>query len=217
MKKRGYFKWSYVLIAVIAGLAFTLGLKVYQTHNQQLYAKQTYVYQPVRTLEKFSLQDQNGEVFTNENLKGKWSFIFLGYISCPDICPLTMANFSRILPELEKTVTLPPQIVFVSVDPKRDTKENIAEYTQYFHKNIVGLRAEHKNLFPFVRNLGLMYSIPTEEQVDNYYVDHSASVILTNPDGNIKAIFKPKIVSGQVPSVDMTTLARDFAILANRS
>ena len=215
--KWSYFKWSYVLIALIAGLAFTVGVNVHQTHNEPTFAKQTYVYQPVRTLEKFSLQDQNGKVFSNANLKGKWSFIFLGYISCPDICPLTMANFSRVLPELEQSVTLPTQVVFVSVDPKRDTTEKMAEYTHYFHKNIVGLHAEHKDLFPFVRNLGLMYSVPTEEQIDNYYVDHSASVILTNPDGNITAIFKPKIVSGQVPSVDMETLAKDFATLANRS
>lgn len=210
-------KWLYGLVILVASVAFVFGLNVYKAKKSRLYSEQTYIYQPVRALDSFSLQNQEGKHFTESDLKGKWSFIFLGYISCPDICPLTMTNFSRVLPKLKQSVELPTQVVFVSVDPKRDTQDKLAEYIQYFHQDIVGLYAQHEHLFPFVRNLGLMYSVPTEEQTENYYVDHSASVILTDPKGNIAAIFKPKIVSGQVPTVDMTTLISDFTTLVNQA
>lgn len=202
------------MVAVIAAGAFALGLSLYKADPEKVYSKQTYVYQPARTINDFNLIDDNGSAFTQQDLQGKWSFVFLGYISCPDICPMTLAKFSGVIPKLETVVKQPAQVLFLSVDPKRDTQDLIAQYTDYFHDNIVGLRAEHKDLFPFVRNLGLMYSIPTDEQEDSYFVDHSASVVLVNPKGQIAAIFKPEFSNNQVPIVNMNTLLADFKTLA---
>lgn len=198
------------IIALVALAAFAVGLMFYNNQAEKNYSEQTYVYQPSRPLSQFNLIDHQGQAFTNADLQGKWSFVFLGYLSCPDICPMTMAKFSRLIPKMEKEVEAPTQVLFLSVDPKRDTTDKIAKYTSYFHKNIIGLRADHVDLFPFVRNLGLMYSVPAEAETSGYYVDHSASVILLNPEGQIAAIFKPEVKLNQVPTVDTDLILADF-------
>lgn len=198
------------IVVLVALIAFAIGLYFYNQQSAKTFSENTYVYEPARALSPFKLQDEQGKVFTNAELSGKWSFVFLGYLSCPDICPMTMAKFSRLIPKMEVEVEEPTQILFLSVDPKRDSHTKIAKYTDYFHDNIVGLRAEHVDLFPFVRNLGLMYSIPGEEEKTGYYVDHSASIVLLNPEGQIAAIFKPEVVLNQVPTVNMDTLLTDF-------
>ena len=123
-----------------------------------------------------------------------------------------MAKLSRLLPELNEISEVPVQVLFVSVDPKRDTAEKRKQYVEYFNPDILGLGAEHKDLFPFVRNLGLMYSVPDNDAQD-YFVDHSASVVLIDPNGNTAAIFKPEIKLGQVPTIDTAIITADFKTL----
>ncbi len=201
-----------LIYLLVAAVALFVGQLVYHLKFADTVAETTQVYQPARPLQAFKLVDQDQQTFTNEQLKGKWSLAFLGYLSCPDICPMTMAKLANLLPKLEDASNLPVQVLFVSVDPKRDTADKRKAYVDYFNPNIVGLGAEHKDLFPFVRNLGLMYSVPTAEE-ENYFVDHSASVILINPDGLIAAIFKPKVVVGEVPTINSQVLLADFQTL----
>jgi len=201
------------IVAVVALVAFVVGVSFYQSETEKTYSPNTYVYQPARPLADFNLVDQHGEPFTEQELLDKWSFVFLGYLSCPDICPMTMSKFSRLIPELNELPDVESQVLFVSVDPKRDEPENIRQYVEYFHQDVVGLRAEHKDLFPFVRSLGLMYSIPPSDQEEGYFVDHSASVILINPEGQIAAIFKPKVELKQVPTIDTKVVLSDFMTL----
>ena len=202
-----------VLIVIVALIAFVIGMQFYQGKTKKEYAETTYVYEPARALATFSMTTHTGEAFKNDALTGKWSFIFLGYLSCPDVCPMTMAKFSRLIPRLNALPDVASQVLFVSVDPKRDTLASIGEYVGYFHEDVIGLWGEHVNLFPFVRSLGLMYSLPPQSDDDGYFVDHSASIILTNPDGQIAAIFKPDIQLNQVPTVDMDIIYNDFVTL----
>jgi protein SCO1/2 len=201
-----------LLYLLLAAIALFVGQIVYQMQTPKVYAETTQVYQPARALKAFELKDQNDQVFNNQNVIGKWSFVFLGYLSCPDICPMTMAKLSNLLPKLQEVSDEPVQVLFVSVDPARDVAESRKEYVNYFNPDIVGLGAEHANLFPFVRNLGLMYSIPTGEE-DSYFVDHSASVVLINPKGEIAAIFKPKVEVGKVPTITNSVVLADFQTL----
>ena len=202
-----------LLYLLLAAIALFVGQLYYQTqYAEKVYAETTQVYQPARELKSFELQDQHGQPFNNKQLDGNWSLVFLGYLSCPDICPKTMAKLSNLLPKLQSVSSQPVQVLFVSVDPARDNTSRRKEYVDYFNPNIVGLGAEHTNLFPFVRNLGLMYSIPTGED-ENYFVDHSASVVLINPEMQIAAIFKPEIKVGQVPTIDSKVVLADFQTL----
>ena len=203
-----------LIYLLVAAIALFVGQLVYHVKYGETVSENTQVYEPAREVKPFNLVDQNQQPFTKESLLDKWSLVFLGYMSCPDICPMTMAKLSNLLPKLQDSADQPVQVLFVSVDPKRDTAERRKEYVEYFNPEIVGLGAEHKDLFPFVRNLGLMYSIPTGEE-ENYFVDHSASVVLINPQGLIAAIFKPKVAVGEVPTINSQVLLADFQTLVD--
>jgi protein SCO1/2 len=209
-------KNSQTLLVIVIGLAaFALGGYFYLSQHSKTYSKQTQVYEPSRNLTPFELEDHLGQPFTNADLKGQWSLVFLGYLSCPDVCPMTMAKLSKLLPDLQAVANQPVKILFVSVDPLRDKAENRAQYVSYFHEDVIGLGAEHVSLFPFVRNLGMMYSVPEPDQTDYYFVDHSASVVLLNPQGDIHAIFKPNFKPNQVPTVDTKLVLADFTTMLN--
>lgn len=202
-----------LLIAAVGLGALILGGVLYQQQDTKVYSKQIQVYQPTRSIQPFELEDQQGESFTKQQLQGKWSLVFLGYLSCPDICPMTMAKLSRLIPKMNEVAEESVQVLFVSVDPLRDTAEKRAQYVNYFNPDIVGLGAEHPKLFPFVRNLGLMYSVPEQGVTEGYFVDHSASVVLINPSAEISAIFKPEVELNQVPTVNPELVLSDFKTL----
>lgn len=173
------------------------------------------VYQPPRALKNFQLEStESQQRISNSDLKGQWTLLFTGYTYCPDICPTTMSDLRSTLPELQAHTEQPVKVWLISVDPKRDSLPRLDEYTNYFGPDFVGIRAEHPQLFPFVRDLGLMYSVPQEDE-ENYLVNHSAAIILVNPQGNRSAIFNADAVPGEIPVVDMQQLQRDFALIAD--
>ena len=173
-------------------------------------------YQQAREVKPFELTDHLGNSFNNASLKEHWSWVFFGYTSCPDVCPTTLQELNFIYDEL-KAIANNNQVLLVSVDPKRDSQEKLASYIGYFNPEFKALYGDHGRLFPFARNLGLMYAI-TEAGSDNhgesptsYLVDHSASLVLINPAGRVEAIFKPKQALGEVPVIEGDKLVSDFA------
>lgn len=201
-----------LLLLLAACIALFVGQLFYQINNTKEYSDLVHVYETKRTFDDFSLSDQDGNEVTKQNLYGKWTLVFLGYLSCPDICPMTMAKLSALLPDLNELSNEPVQVMFVSVDPKRDKTQNIKQYVNYFHPQILGVRAEHTELYPFVTSLGLMYSVPNKDEQE-YFVDHSASVILIGPDSKITAIFKPRIELKQTPTIDVDKVKTDFSFI----
>ncbi|KAF7769053.1 protein SCO1/2 [Pseudoalteromonas citrea] len=159
----------------------------------------------------FALNDENGEIITEKSLHDQWTLLFLGYTSCPDICPMTLAKLSQVYQQLEKDY--PVSVWFVSVDPQRDTPAKRQAYINYFDDEFRALSGPHAQLFPFVRDIGLIYAINNSTEQE-YYVDHSASVALINPQGELAAIFKAKYTVNEIPLIDVHTLVRDFKIIA---
>lgn len=193
---------------IIGGLiAAIVGAVVFQQLNKPALPESALYYQEPRGIKSFELTQHNGQSFNNGNLIKHWSLVFVGYTSCPDVCPTTLQNLGFIYEEL-KAIADNTQVLLVSVDPKRDSVEKLSQYITYFNTDFIALRAEHDALFPFARNLGLMYAINGEEE--NYLVDHSASLVLINPDGNIAAIFKPEHEIGKVPTIDSDILVSDY-------
>ena len=158
-------------------------------------------------IKPFELIDHHGQLFTKEALNNKWSLVFFGYTSCPDICPTTLQNLNFIYGDL-KAIAQNSQVLLVSVDPQNDSQEKLSQYIAYFNSEFIALRAGHEVLFPFARNMGLMYAI--SEEGDDYLVDHSASLVLVNPDGKIAAIFRPEQAIGDVPSINSDKLLSDY-------
>ncbi|WP_159084123.1 SCO family protein [Saccharobesus litoralis] len=169
------------------------------------------IYQPERNLSPFQLVDHTGKVFTNAELQNKWSFVFLGYTYCPDICPTTMQGLASVYAHLQ-AVDQNVQVVMISADPQRDSVEVLGQYVPFFHPQFVGVTAEHKYLLPFTRELGLVYSMTEGTSQDNYLVNHSASIVLINPQGKIAALVKPDF-SLTPPVVDYAKLVNLLEIV----
>lgn len=200
-----------LLIVIIAVLAAALGAFFYQYHLSSQQPEHALLYPQARALKPFSLNDHNGNTFANDQLQGKWTLMFFGYTSCPDICPVTLQELNYVYDDMQKLTNNNMQIAMVTADPKRDTQVTLNSYIRYFNDDFIALRAGHEVLFPFARNLGLMYAI-TEDTSDEYYlVNHSGSIVLTNPNGQIHAIFKPVQQSpSSIPSINAEILFSDF-------
>ena len=172
---------------------------------------QALVYEPARVINPFTLEDQHGNAVGVSDLQGQWDLVFLGYTSCPDVCPMTLAKLRQVESKLADSKV---NVWFVSVDPQRDTAAKRRQYITYFNPNYKAVSGPHKQLYPFVQNLGLIYAI-SEEQTENYLVDHSASVVLVDPKGSIRAIFKPEYTVGSVPTINTEVMSVELQAIIN--
>jgi protein SCO1 len=161
--------------------------------------------EPARPLPAIDFVDQHGAAFGPERLRGRWSLMFFGFTSCPDICPATLA----VLAQVEKLLAdLPadrrPQIVLVSVDPKRDKPEQLAAYVKFFSPSFTGITGTQDAVDEFTRQMGVPIAI-TQLDGGGYTVDHSASIFLINPAGEMRALFStphtPKLIADDYRAV----------------
>jgi protein SCO1/2 len=197
------------LAALASGLYFSGALKPAVPITSR-------VFEPTRAIKPFELTDQHQQPLTNAYFNDRWTMIFLGYTHCPDVCPTTLAKLTNSYRRLKKSGMDNLQVLFISVDPQRDTAERLKEYTAYFDQEFSAATGYHGDLFPFVRSLGLVYSMTEDTSQEEYAVGHSGSIVLVNPRGELHAMFKPKEALGQIPSVDMAVLETDFQTLVNR-
>lgn len=200
---------AFVVLTIVSGY---LG---YQYLTSQSALTSALVYPAPRNLSEFTLIDHRGNAVGREQLQGQWTLAFVGYTFCPDICPMTMATLSGSVAQLQQALPKGQQlgIWFISVDPKRDTQKQLQTYVGYFEQRaLTGVTANHDQLFPFVRDLGLSYAISSSTEPE-YRVDHSASIVLLNPEGQLVAVFKPEINAEAVPVVSKAQLLRDFPLV----
>ncbi|MEI6860387.1 MAG: SCO family protein [Shewanella sp.] len=173
----------------------------------------SFVFPIAKPLASFSLTDQHGNRFTNARLNDKWNLFFIGYTSCPDVCPTTMGKLTAAYPELLKSTEL--QVIFLSVDPYRDTQTKLLSYMNFFNPKFIAITGGHDQIFPLTRDLGFAYTMVGEG--DDYQVDHSASMALISPDGRKVAIIKPQSSApGKLPQISNKNLIADIkTIIAN--
>lgn len=139
----------------------------------------------------FQLTDQAGRPFTLDNLKDRWTLAFFGYTHCPDVCPTSMAMLAQVQRQLAKNPDAGelPQVVFFSVDPERDTPELLASFVPYFHESFIGVTGDAAQVLKLTRQLGIIYGKVEGSGSDDYLVDHSAAIILFDPEGRFRALF----------------------------
>lgn len=205
---------KYWQVLVVAAVLIALGFS-YLWNQQSPQLQTTYRLAEPRIVKAFQLTDADNKTVTVNQLYHQWTLVFVGYTSCPDICPMTMAMLSGAHAELQKLAGAQPvQIWFVSVDPRRDTPAQLHSYMDYFANPAMrAMTASHDQLFPFVRELDLMYAIANDTS-DDYRVDHSASIALIDTKGRLVASFKPdSTAAGLPPLVSREKLIADFAVL----
>ncbi|CAK0773592.1 protein SCO1 [Gammaproteobacteria bacterium] len=164
-----------------------------------------------KPLSPFTLTDQDGKPFTLDNLHGHWTFLAIGYTACPDICPTIMSTFKAIDLRITSSETKPiAEFLFVSVDPNRDSPKKVGDYVRYFNPRFLGATGSNDDvLHALTGQLGLFYKrVEGGKTSMSYLIDHSASIMLINPEGSLSAIFS----SPQDPKL----IAEDFATINGR-
>ncbi|KZX58148.1 electron transporter SenC [Halioglobus sp. HI00S01] len=148
-----------------------------------------YLHETPRNFGEISLIDHHGEVFDRSRFEGKWSLVFFGFTYCPDVCPTTMAFLDQFMAQLEGTEAEDTQVVMVSVDPARDTVEQLSQYVPYFNPDFIGVTGEFLDVHRFATALNTPFrKVPGQDE--NYLVDHSSNVVLINPKGDYHGFFK---------------------------
>lgn len=165
--------------------------------------------QPPRALSDFSLIDHTGTAFTLERLRGQWTFMFFGYTHCPDICPTTMSTLNAVARAIEGSPERAsvPQYVFVSIDPERDTPEQLAKFVPYFNPSFIGVTGAPADINALTRQLSVLYLKVEPDRPDGYLMDHSAAILLLDPEGRFHALMSPPF--------DTAGMAQDFQKLAD--
>jgi protein SCO1/2 len=160
-------------------------------------------------LPEFELTDHTGTAQTQEMFKDGWHLLFFGFTHCPDICPTTLAALSSAQKALSEAGSENvPGIVLVSVDPERDSPEQLADYISHFGAESVALTGEEIAVRNLTEPLFIYFrKVPLGE--DDYTVDHSSVVLLVNPDGEFHALF-----SGPIRVDD---LLHDLPLIIERS
>lgn len=145
-----------------------------------------------RVIADFDLVDQDGRPFSLERLRGRWSLLFFGYSYCPDVCPSALFDLQQVHEALLSGDQPEAQhrVVFVSVDPERDTPDRLREYAAYFHPDFIAVTGSDEQLAPLTLQIGVAYRIePHEPGSMNYLVDHSAGIMLLDPRARLYGIF----------------------------
>jgi protein SCO1/2 len=135
---------------------------------------------------RYLMEDTYGNVVTDEDLQGRFVLIYFGYTACPDVCPTSLSVIADVMEalgeEMERLVVL-----FVTVDPARDTPKVLREYLGFFDKRIMGLSGPKAYTDHMVKAFNARYEIhaPDPEHPDRYSVDHTASIAFVGPDGSL--------------------------------
>ena len=142
-----------------------------------------------RTLPELDLVDQNGQAFAVNQLKDQWSLLFFGYTFCPDICPATLADLRQLRSKLPAEARANLRVVLVSVDPHRDTPEQLKKYLNYFDADFVGLTGEQDSIQKLANAVSIPY-IPADTSEENYTVNHSGNLVILGPDGTQRGFIR---------------------------
>jgi protein SCO1 len=138
---------------------------------------------------QFQLVDQNGKPFSDANLKGKWHLVFFGYTHCPDACPTALNEMSLALDRLGLKRD-EVGVVFITVDPERDTPDVMKSYVQSFDAPIVALTGSPEAVAQAAKAYRVFYAKHPRADGD-YDMDHSAVIYVMNPEGRFTATFTP--------------------------
>ena len=187
-----------VILGIVATTAGIWSANIILDRQVNLKELQATRFPVARELAPFTLVDHNNEVFNETTLRQRWSFLFFGYTHCPDVCPTTLSVLNSVAQRLQD-VDADIRFVFISVDPERDTPEKLARFVSYFNKNFIGVTGTEQQIEQFTRELGIMHMrVAADENATAYLVDHTASVLLIDPDGRYHAVFSPPLSAGKI-------------------
>ncbi|MEM9254496.1 MAG: SCO family protein [Pseudomonadota bacterium] len=176
------------MIVLVAGFVYRIQ-QPRLLNEAELKVNGLYLLETPRRFEQLNLVDHHGQPFERESLIGHWTLIFFGFTYCPDICPAALSFLNQFVSGLEPDQAAATHVVMVSVDPARDSVEQLASYVPFFNEDFLGVTGEFLDIHRFATALNTPFrKVPGE--AGNYLVDHSANVVLVNPRGDYHGFFK---------------------------
>ena len=188
------FTWTIASCVVVMLVAVSLYVNKMTTKvhlsSEQLKDMGLYLIEPPRNLGSFNLMDSTGKEFLPQDFEGKWNMLFFGFTFCPDICPITMSMLSRIEKGLDNEDLDKIRIFLVTVDPDRDSPDQLKVYLENFSENFIGLTGGLDQIYNFATRVNAPFSPISNSKDPHYTVDHTGSIILINPEGNYAGFFR---------------------------
>jgi len=207
---------AWILIAALAaGLGLFAGQRWFASQTPAAPALQAVkLFDHPRELPPFSLQQSDGTQLVPGELKGHWTLVFLGFTRCPDVCPTTLAQLALAQ---KQWASLPdptrPRVLFVSVDPERDSPDAIGEYAHGFDRDTLAATTDVPALEAFARSLSMVFAkvpAPAGAPADQYSIDHSASIAVLDPQARMAGVIMPPLDPRAI-AADMTALTQASA------
>jgi protein SCO1 len=191
-----------VVVGVLVFSVISLGAlmhKLSQPRSLNKYELQEYgavILDEPRQLQEINLVDQYGKAFRAENLLGKWTIFFVGFTHCGDICPTTMAELAKTYAGLRPEEQEDFSIIFLTVDPDRDSPQVLGRYVASFDEDFFGVTGKVSELASLAMQLNLTYQ---PEGINNFgEPTHSGNLALVNPRGKLHGYFRPPLAHGSL-------------------
>jgi len=196
------------ILALFALAATSAGIWLGQTTSRDSTASikpdaiQGAIYPIAKILNNFELVDQDSQKITKADFLNHWSLVFVGYTHCPDVCPTTMAVMNQVSQFMRDEQIQPPRIIFLSIDPERDTVEVLKPYVAYFNQDFIGLTGSLKEVTQLSQQLNAVFrkapGASGKLTDSDYLMDHSSALMLINPDGNLQSILTAPHTPGNI-------------------
>ena len=178
-----------ILVGVLAfGLIGLTALGVWLFKPAGTLRGTTYA-EPFPPAPAINLTRSDGVPFKLNDLRGKIVLLFFGYTSCPDVCPTTMAELKTALDQTGPEKADQVQVVFVTVDPQRDTPQRVQEYANHFNSEFIGLSGSETELARVWNDYGVFRKVAEGSPATGYLVDHTARITLIDQEGNLRSSY----------------------------
>lgn len=145
----------------------------------------------------FTLTSASGPVSLHD-FRGKVVLVYFGYTHCPDVCPMALGVMAGALDELPEGMSNRAEGIFISLDPRRDTPEQLAKFTTFFSAKIHGLTGSPEQLETVADAWRVGFSVPDAPADVSYAVEHSTFLYLVNPEGKVAGLYDEKTGSGEI-------------------
>ena len=218
-KRRGAFSWAATGALLLAALSarWTVARRG-QRQNLPPEVRAVMLRDPAK-VPTVTLVDQHGASLTSDALfAGRWSFLFLGFASCPTVCPATLSQLATLKRSLARQFpgTPQPRYVFVSVDPGRDPPARLASYLATFDGDFLGATGAPAALASLSDALTAFHRLESPTAAGDYGVVHSGEIYLMDPSGRVYARFTPPLDTASIPRLLVSMMA-SYAADGNRS
>jgi protein SCO1/2 len=205
MKKNYTTVFILALLVVLVGAVFLVSTRPKEASSEQrevLADLGFYFFNTPRVLSPVVLKNLNGEDASLQDKKGQWQLVNFGYMFCPDICPVNLKLLAKLKKEWD--VSYPNHsfaVTNITFDPERDTPDNLRQYIAYHHPDFHGLTGDLHNIRQLAKQLNVVFIHEKPDEYGNYFITHSDSIALINPEGLFVGLFKGPYEQSNVEKV----------------